>query len=309
MAYHPGPTNNTKQATFVLGFWNLVGAWLAAGWTIKASGDGLAAYNAVGSVFSNGGATGANGFDNSGAWLRIAMPGAMSGREFCIVRGSSSTTMAIAISPANGFVNGGSATVAATAVDQQMILGSTLTSGGSASLFSGTQGQNYYNAMADEAEPYNFYFFGFPQGNGTDTTFFVSDYLGGISSGAGGTDPDPYVYAAGGSGFWSTVSAANTWKGFSNGWWGTHGAASFTASAVATSLGNPFESGHDLIPSLLSVSNLQNSSNYIRGFTQQTLIDFHANTAPNHSLINPAGDKILIGSFAMPWDGSTPVTA
>ena len=153
MAYHFGPTNNTKPATFALGFWNLVQAWLPAGWTIKESGDGLAAYSSTGSVFTNGGVTGANGFDNSGAWLRIAMPGTV-GREFCIVRGSSTNFLAIAVSPANKFISGSpSATVAPTASDQQFLLGTALNATQGAAFTGGTAGQNYFNAAASDISP------------------------------------------------------------------------------------------------------------------------------------------------------------
>lgn len=54
-------------------FYRLKEALIAAGWSAVSSGDGLAAYSAVGDVITNGG-TGAGGFDNTNAWICLQQP-------------------------------------------------------------------------------------------------------------------------------------------------------------------------------------------------------------------------------------------
>jgi len=61
-------------STYAEQLWNFIQALVSAGGSIVSSGDGLSALSTTTSVFSGGAASGANGFDNSGAWAQVAMP-------------------------------------------------------------------------------------------------------------------------------------------------------------------------------------------------------------------------------------------
>lgn len=317
MAVHAGPLNNTKPSSLGAGIYNLIAALVAAGWTIESSGDGLAAYNATGSVFTSGtpSGSGANSWDNSGAWARIRYPASVAGgtRELLFVRGSSGTGYAcIALSPNANFTSGSpSATQAPTASDQQFVLGSTVAPGSNAQWCNGTDGQTYMNAIADDAAPYNFWLGAFAQASGGDNGGFASDCLSGLSSGTGGTDPDGYIYFAGGA-IWSNISFAG-WHGFTNGVW-TLMTANNTGSNVCggSSVGNAYEgNAHDLFPIQIFGSTSNPSTDYMKGNTQHLLWDYHQTIVANHWAFDYNSvpkSKILMKFWAMPWDGSTPVT-
>jgi hypothetical protein len=95
----------------------------SAGWTVKASGDGLSAYSSTTTVFSAGntGAPGANAFGQNKAWIRLQDPGV--GREIIFQRDGTSGLRA-KYSPSAKFTGGsGSATQTPSATDEQYLLG------------------------------------------------------------------------------------------------------------------------------------------------------------------------------------------
>jgi hypothetical protein len=69
-------------------YYHLKTALIAKGWTVVASGDGLSAYAAGSDVISSGN-TGANGYDNTRAWICLQQPTGGSGnfagsRQICL---------------------------------------------------------------------------------------------------------------------------------------------------------------------------------------------------------------------------------
>lgn len=99
----------------------------SGGCTVKGSGDGLAAYSATLSVFTatTPYASGANGFGNAKAWIRIQLGDGA--QEVVIVNGAVSVSQLSAkwkVSLANRFVAGTpSATQAPSATDEQVPIG------------------------------------------------------------------------------------------------------------------------------------------------------------------------------------------
>lgn len=90
---------------------------LLAGATVTASGDGLAAYSAVGNVITSSGA-GAGGLGNTGAWFVLSW-----GTEcWCVQRGTNARVWRITVSP-SGTYTGGSSTICQSAPDEFPLVG------------------------------------------------------------------------------------------------------------------------------------------------------------------------------------------
>ena len=83
----------TVPTTAGFAMYLLVTTMVSAGWTIKASGDGVSNYDSTGGTAITGGGTGAHGYDNNNAWIRIQAPAVNGGsvvnqtREWIFQRG------------------------------------------------------------------------------------------------------------------------------------------------------------------------------------------------------------------------------
>lgn len=98
----------------------LVEMLVSAGWTYKASGDGLAGYSSTGKIFS-GTASGALGWNNARAWARIQNP---AGTKEWLFQHDAAGGARIRYSPAAKFVGGSpSATVTPSATDSVPLRG------------------------------------------------------------------------------------------------------------------------------------------------------------------------------------------
>jgi hypothetical protein len=93
---------------------------VGAGWSYKASGDGLAGYSATGKIFTGTGA-GALGWSNARAWARLAMPDGV--REI-VVQHNAAAALRLKYSRVAKFIGGApSATVTPSATDERYIQG------------------------------------------------------------------------------------------------------------------------------------------------------------------------------------------
>jgi len=105
--------------------YKLVQLLAAAGWTIPASGDGIAVYSSsAGAPAVTHGAAGASGFGNQGAWVRLRAPGGAPIREFILQNYDPVNTTSLVIrysSSGTGFVTGGNATTIPTAADGRLV--------------------------------------------------------------------------------------------------------------------------------------------------------------------------------------------
>lgn len=144
------PSTGDAAMRAIKDFWTSTGI-TGGGWTVIASGDGDALYNAAGDVITAD--SGAGSFANytvgtKNAWCRIRMNG--STRELLLIRGATSTAWWIEYSLL-GFSGGSpSATVPPTATDQQNLHGTALTG---TQLFP-TDGTYQLSLCADDAAPY-----------------------------------------------------------------------------------------------------------------------------------------------------------
>lgn len=177
---------NTPVTTGSILVFRLKVLLVSAGWVVKASGDGLSAFNSSGDVISSG-SSGANGLANSNAWFRIQDPGGL--REFCYQRGATNPSWKVKYSAAAKFTGGSpSATVLPTSTDEQFFIGAT----GSFGTWMDTDSTYRWNAAADNATPYGFWSIGFgvnPNETPTYSGVIIMDPMATGSFPAGDTDP------------------------------------------------------------------------------------------------------------------------
>ena len=220
--------------------WNLLYRFktllISAGWVGKASGDGLSAFSSSSDILTSGN-SGANGFGNSLAWIRLQSPDTQ--REFVFQAGER-----IKYSRAAKFTGGSpSATVLPTATDEQFLIGTT---GAPASWFN-TNNTYRWVAGADNAAPYGFYSMAWP----FDTTIasskcavIIFDPL--VTGSYHASDADPYVLVCGAPG---TNRAQTAGLGASSFAWYAAGLTGATWQAVQPQLYYNTNASVSMIPS------------------------------------------------------------
>lgn len=171
---------------------------VTAGWSVPASGDGVATYGAASDVITTSAALG-----TSGAWFRLKMPGAT--RELLFTRKATATAWTIKYSVV-GFVGGSpSPTVSPTATDSRTLIDGTLLT---------TDGTYRWVISADNTAPYELWAAGLVVGSlaTSGAVALLAMATGSYDS----TDVDPYaLYAVGGTVFVAnTLSYGNTTVGF-----------------------------------------------------------------------------------------------
>jgi len=122
---------NNTPATAGFSMYLLVSTLVTAGWVVKASGDGVASYSAASGASVTSGNTGALGFDNTNAWVRIQAPAVNGGsivnqtREWTFQRGTTNNKgWRFKYSASAGFTGGSpSATVTPSATDEVIMVG------------------------------------------------------------------------------------------------------------------------------------------------------------------------------------------
>lgn len=205
---------NQVPTTYGQAYWLLINMLLSAGWTAKASGDGLSAYSSSGSVFSNGGAAGANGFGQTRAWIRLQDPSGV--REF-VLQHDNAGGARIKYSANAKFTGGaGSATVTPSATDERYIRGATsdaTPSYGATFLDTGVpSGLTKFQGAAMSASPYGFWFAGATTPAGGMKTGLMLDAVDSAAE-----DTDPYVWHVGSTGAYATDVLANSSNNNANG--------------------------------------------------------------------------------------------
>jgi hypothetical protein len=306
---------NEKPANHRACVYQLITTLVAAGWVIKSSGDGLSAFSSSTTVFTNGAASGANGWNNGSgttySWARLADPGA-TGRELLFATNSATAGQITVLESINGtgFTGGSpSATVAPTAADSVALIGAAGANGG-ATWTNGTSGSVICHAYADASAPYTFAMWTVDIASPLSLDGFIGCDV--ISSPTA-TEPslDAYYYRATG-GSWG---ASNGFVGRTNGQFGTIATPGLNSSS-SPSQGNPYNSqNHDLVQFPLDTS-LSVSANYFRGWSTNWLWDYHyptksANTFLPGATLAVATGGFVVGStgYTVPWSGATPRTS
>lgn len=193
---------NQKPTTYGQALSLLTEMLAGAGWLYMESGDGLSSFGA-GKVFTNFTASAANSWNNSKAWVRMQDPGGT--KEFVFQTGPGTggaidRTVRFKYSPGAKFVSGSpSATVAPSATDEKMVLGSGTDASFTSLLWHNTSvpsGTVIYQGAAMAAAPYGFWFSAQVQGvsllNHQKSATLMWDPVAAVAA-----DTDPYVIHVG----------------------------------------------------------------------------------------------------------------
>lgn len=163
--------NNVSPASQAVPIFDLKEAMKAAGYTIRGSGDGLAAYSAVGDVITSSG-SGAGGMNNTNAWftVRQAAGGAApyaGTREWTFQRGAFSYSWFVQYSNPNTTFDQStsSATVRPTLLLTANLMNVT-GSGSASAIFASTLNFTYQIRVGNAAENFHWYCISYPNGGG-----------------------------------------------------------------------------------------------------------------------------------------------
>lgn len=286
---------------------------VTAGWTVRASGDGLSAYSSSGDVFNSGGgsASGANNWLNNNAWFRIQMPN-INGitREFTFQR-TNTTNTNMKYSQSSGFTTGGNATTVPTAGDETSNNAMTTT---------GTDNAFHAHICADNASPYGFYVIAYINNaygpSLGDLGGFIFDPI--VSGTGPPSDPDPYILMmanASGSAWLSgdiTSDALNNkcWfnKGMPDQIFIGAGGCQVVASVIMfpNAAGvNPY-SKFDEIGPILWARTTTTSVIGLKGIGSLAKWNGITKAAGSLLTVSTTRDRICIDDINLPWDGSIP---
>lgn len=313
---------------------------VSAGWSYKASGDGLSGYSSTGKIFTGTG-SGALGWSNARAWARLQDPAA---RREIVVQHNNAGPLRVKYSALAKFTGGSpSATVTPSATDEKYLPGgasdATPTYSGAffpaGVLTSAVKCQGFASGTA----PYGFWYTGFATPGGATQFGLMMDPVQSVPE-----DPDPVVWHWGTTDcFWigalgqgagtGITSGSFTANGGSNhGTWGwmdvamtnfvyvMPGSLAFgnlqivpiTASQAAqvcyggTGL-NPFNAKNDALPLLWGRPNVASTNLGLKGWS--TLARWTV-AAQRTTGLDTLDSKrwVCQGALWLPWDGATTPT-
>lgn len=172
--------NTYTPATYAEQIWNAIQGMVSAGATIVGSGDGLSATSTTTSILSGGAATGANGFDNTGAWVQLQMPARSGVTYYLVIQ--------------HDTIGGGRAKLH-TAKMSGSSTATRVPTGGTVVLGSGTDASPTYAGLCssisvkqhviyDAAAPFDFFSVAYPSGGGDQTHLLCWDPIVPHESGA-----------------------------------------------------------------------------------------------------------------------------
>lgn len=293
----------------------------SAGWTVQASSDGTT-HNSSGDQISSG-VSGAGGFANNSAWVRLRSPAGAGGAEFVIQRGTVNANWRLKYSVTAGFSGGSpSATRVPSASDEVLIWGAGTDASPTYATLLGTDSFYRWNVAADDAAPYGFWAGAFPTGGGVPTGAFVYEPLSGLEP----TDAGKYAIYLSGSGqnpFFvgqlsneSVAAASNTmWSStpstapLSSDWracpalvLGMYNSVDIVPSGLPT---NPLSSKDEVFP-IVYARRAALSPAFYKGVG--TLMKWCGTTRTTGDTLSVSSsrDRIVYRDVSLPWDGSVP---
>ena len=293
---------------------------VSAGWTVKSSSDGTT-YNSSGNQIT-GGLSGANGLANSEAWFRIQAPLFGSVKRELIFQRSTSGDLnwRITYSPSAGFITGSpAATVVPSASDSVVILGGgTDASPSFSALFIANNTYRFHMMAGDNSIGYSFYCVGCPVGSQTQASSgIVFDVLQNGSYNSLDTDPCVISAAQNVSVFQNmaiTYSAANgAFKGSLNGTSTILILSTLTGDTISIapvingspgSAQNPFTLKDELFPCVYVRIANQPPPTGIKGISSFILAPSSVRNTLNTQTVATTRDRIILGYFSFPWNGS-----
>ena len=328
----------STQNTTAYAMWYLISTLVTAGWTKVMDSDGTT-YSSGGTQVTGPG-TGANGFDNVNAWVRMQAPAVNGGsvvnqkREFTFQRGTvANTNWRIKYSASAAFTTGPSASATPSSADEVFMAGG------------GTDASpTFYGCFADNTNPWRWHiaaggaaeFYSFAAwGTGTTNASVCVSYNGIfldiMASGSYSVlDVDPavvYVSLASSGGLTSNHGSfpvnSQTNPALSRAWLGSTSAvgASITSNnvgvgsitynpfnAAATFGTNPWTNKDDLYPIIWG----SNSSSIPRGIKGISTL-FRAGTVQRGQMVTidtispESRDKVFVDRCWVPWSGALPL--
>jgi hypothetical protein len=327
MTYHY--STNTLPSAGSVAIYSVMTTLVAAGWTVKSTGDGTT-YTSSGNGITGGG-TGAGGLGNNNAWFRIQAPVVGSQkRELCFQRTTTNLLWRVKYSASANFTGGSpSATIVPSATDEVVIFGSGTNASPTGATQFGTDGQYRFSVVAgDSTVGYSFYWAGSNSTTTTVTTGFLMDVMTIGSYSSGDTDPC-VIYDGYGTGVFTAISSSPGIGGYTNtfGLLGTTylgistsiiglssnaytGVLYFLAPALAgtNALPNPFTGNDDLLPTFWGRFVSSSTSQGYKGTSSMLLSPTTRRSSLDTFTVSTAKDHILFGHYVLPWDGSTPLT-
>jgi hypothetical protein len=312
-------TINTAPSANNICVWNIIQVMIQAGWVIQSSGGGtggsFSASSSTPHITSRG--TGAGGIQNTNCWTTLKAPSRSSYVQFQYGSTTGQWNVAISNVGFTGTANGAvSATVAPTASDQWNLLGGT--SGTSISYtdwFAGnTAGTFHHGCYADSNAPYGVIAWAWPKNSSTASTAFHMFLIDSLASGSYQSyDTDPYIYCA-------QDNSSYSWQGTN----GPSNQAVASINGVLTNyltwipppggpqgsgwLANPYTGSDDLFPIFYFFTTSATGGATRKGQSYYLNFETAANRpTPTVLQQTTSNDTIVIGAFALPWNGG-PVT-
>ncbi len=296
----------------------------AAGWAVVSSGTGTSGTFGSSDLWSSGSVA-----NNTNAWIVLKQPTGGSGsymgtRQISFQRGSIAGQWRIAYSVSSGYSVTGSTAILITSsnpADEKTVFGSGSAASPVYSTLFGADGGYRFNAGADNASPFTFYAFAFPSGGGTVRTGVLVEAA--ASGSAPVEDSDPFVlwayYNATANVFTTSYLAESTSNG-PLGWLkrGTAGAdfvripfcyyrESSTSNAIVPGglNTNPHNSKDDLFPPIMIRSAGLTDPDGYKGVCHTVRWIGKARALGDLLTKNAAGDYVVVGDCALPWNNTT----
>ena len=287
-------------------FYKLKTLLVSAGWTVKSSGDGLSSYNSSGDTITSG-SSGANGYGNTSAWVRLQSPGGAGTRELTIQRGSSNVIWTIKYSATAGFTGGApNATTTPTATDSQNLA--------NAATIMPTDSTYRWNAGADNASPYGFWMGTFAAGGELTTSLggFMMDPL--LAGSYPAADNDPVVFYISTTSAWSATTTSDNLgylkkglggEGFVNIPWLRYRLPGLVLTFAPSTVGsNPYNSKNDGFPIIYARPTTAVAPQGFKGVSSVARWHGPRSAIPTLLTVSTTNDRIVLGDVILPWNGS-----
>jgi len=310
--------NNFSPVSQAVAIFDLKETMKLAGYTVRGSGDGIAAHSAVGDIITQSG-SGANGIDNTNAWFTIRQgtggSAPFSGtREWTFQRSTNSRTWFCEYSgPDTTFDQStGTATVRPVGLVAGQVQSFTTVAGADTILPNSTS-FTYQIRVGDSAENFHWYLQCYPLGGGTTNgrVMFVPMSSNSITP----TEDDPFIMCATQLDLFATTIANSGGNADFFGWQGKNGVVNAWAEintwsfVNASSLTlfpngagtNPDNTEDDSVPMYWGRRALAGSGG-LKGAT--TVLRWPGNDRETGAVFDSA-NYIRFDDVIMPWDGST----
>ncbi len=302
------------------------------GWTVPFSSDGLT-FNGSGDQITQA-SSGANGMANNSSWFVVQQPSGGSApqagsRQLLLQRSATDNRQWRVKYSYGGLFTGGSATVAPTATDEQILLGSGNAAASGYSNWFSSDGTYRSNLVVDNASPFGFWFATWISGTGVASATLMVDPLAASSYSTG--ELDPYLFYLGTSAdsqapftaahLCSEVYGPRAYirKGLQNEIFGfvpavayfsaVDSGGSFRQTAPGYCGTDHITAKENLLP-LLYIRRTANNTPPAQGGGYKGISSFmrwipSVRATGDALTVSSAGDRIVIEAVALPWNGST----